>query len=138
MQIKIQLGDYFEKTNADSALFWYKQAIPNNLSDSISIYNWFANATDAEKYLFSLALAKHSVLSLKTTSSVNALETIAIAHNLADQINQAPISVYCTDNLALYYAKNKEVEKALAYFQKSLESYKKLGNAGGVNWFCNK
>ncbi|HPN22150.1 MAG TPA: hypothetical protein PK758_09640, partial [Tenuifilaceae bacterium] len=93
MQIKIQLGDYFEKTNADSALYWYKQAIPTNLGDSTSIYSWAVNTTDAEKYLLSLALAKHSVLSLKTTSNTNALENIEIARNLADQINQPPISV---------------------------------------------
>lgn len=134
MQIKIQLGDYFEKTNADSALYWYKQAIPANLDDSTSVFSWAVNATDAERYLFSLALAKHSVLSLKTTSSVIALKNIEIACNLADQINQPPISVYCTDNLALYYANNKEIDKAIRYFEKSLESYKKIGNAGGVSY----
>lgn len=135
MQVKIQLGDYFEKSTPDSALYWYKQAIPANLSDSTSVYSWFTNATNPEKYLLTLAMARHGVLSLKTSNNPIVVNNIEMAHNMAIQINQPPIAAFCSDNLALYFANRKEYKKSVSYFEKSLEYYKTLNNEGGMG-FC--
>lgn len=134
MQIKIQIGDYFEKIQPDSALHWYKLAIPDNLTDSTSTLTWFNNASDPEKYLLSLALARFNVLSLKTKSDLKAINNIKLALQLSTSINQPQIVVYCSDNLALYYANTKDFKSAISFFEKSLEFYHALNNAGGINY----
>ena len=108
MQIKIQIGDYFEKSQPDSAFVWYKSVIPSNLNDSTAINQWFSNASEPEKYLFTLGLAKYGVISLKIKSSINALDYIGIAQKHALEINQPQIAVFCSNNLALYYANIKD------------------------------
>ena len=134
MQIKLQIGDYFEKTQPDSSLKWYKSIIPENLTDSTSIFNWFNSASDPEKYLFSLGLAKYGALSLKTSSSSNAYENVEIALKLAEQINQPQIAVFCSDNLAIYYAKSGEKNNAILNFDKSLTFYTQINNPEGINF----
>ncbi len=134
MQIKIQLGDYFEKIQPDSALHWYKSAIPNSLTDSTSTLTWFNNASDPEKYLLSLGLARFNVLSLKTKSDLKAIDNIKLALQLSTSINQPSIAVYCSNNLALYYANAKDFKHAIAFSEKSLEFYRALNNAGGINY----
>mgnify|MGYP003583308472 CR=1 FL=1 len=131
MQVKIQIGDYFEKISPDSAQFWYKSAIPANLNDSTSIFEWFGKASEPEKYLISVALARHGIISLKTNKSGNALENVIIAYKLANLINQPSIAIFCSDNLAIYYAHKKDHSKAIIHFENSLGLYKLIKNSGG-------
>lgn len=132
MQVKIQIGDYFEKTTPDSAEFWYRSAIPANLNDSTSIFEWFENASNPEKYLISVALARHGITSLRTQKSENALGNVTIAYKLANRINQPSIAIFCSDNLAIYYANKKELSKAVLHFGNSLELYNQMKNSEGV------
>lgn len=131
MHLKLEIGDFFQQTNLDSALFWYNSAIPKGIIDSV----WIDSASDAEKYYLTVALARSGIILVQKGLNGDGISNLERSFLMASAINQPQLSLYASDNLAVIFARRKQPDKATEYFEKSLSIYQQLNDEKGIV-FC--
>jgi tetratricopeptide (TPR) repeat protein/CHAT domain-containing protein len=135
MHIKLEIGDRYQSVNKDSALFWYSSIAPAKIHDSIFYSNWFPSAEDAQKYYVTVGLARSGLLLMQKESFDDGVSNINKAYDMAMAIGQPQLALYCSDNLAVEYAKKKEFKSSVDWFEKSLALYKQINDENGIA-FC--
>jgi tetratricopeptide (TPR) repeat protein/CHAT domain-containing protein len=135
MHVKLEIGDRFQPIDKDSALFWYSSIAPAQIHDSIFYTNWFSSAEDAQKYYVTVGLARSGLLLVQKASNEFGIRNISKAYNMAMAIGQPQLALYCSDNLAVEFAKQKQFEPSVIWFEKSLAIYQQLNDGNGIT-FC--
>ena len=135
MQKHLQKASGFEQTMPDSALYHYNLIIPENIT-SDEVYNaWLNTASHDQKYMSSVAMVHSGLIYLKQNNIEKGLQLIKHALETANNINNAELAKFSSDNLAVFYAQNQKFLKAIEYLEKSLEISRKLEDDDGI-MFC--
>ncbi len=132
MHIQLEIGDLFQNTNSDSALYWYRLAIPYNIHDSAFFATWLESSGDAEKYYLAVALARSGLIMAQKRMIDEGAKNLSLAVSLAIGIGQQQLALYASDNLAVVYAKSKNPLMAIQSFEQSLSIYKELNDEKGI------
>lgn len=131
MHVKLEIGDFFQQANLDSALFWYSSVIPKGIIDSV----WLEKASEAEKYYLTVALARSGIILVQKGKYGDGISNLERSYYMATAINQPQLALYASDNLAVIFARGKQPDKATEYFGKSLSVYQQLNDEKGII-FC--
>lgn len=132
MHIKLEIGDKFQELNSDSALYWYSSIVPKLFSDSTFYANWVENSEDSEKYYVSVGLGRSGVLLFQMGDKQKGVSRLEIALEVSLLINQPQLALYCSNNLAVSFAKEKSFERASIYFERSLGINKEINDVNGI------
>jgi tetratricopeptide (TPR) repeat protein len=134
MHISLEIGDKYNQFNIDSALIWYNSIIPKEYANQAQFSEWFKNAQEAPKYYVTVALARSGLIFAQSNSIDKSVSNLDAAFTMALQIGQPQLAVYCSDNLAVILARNRNLELASVYFEKSLGVYRSLNDTQGISY----
>ncbi|MFW5793004.1 MAG: CHAT domain-containing protein [Bacteroidota bacterium] len=132
LQQKFEKAKSLETSNPDSALFYYSKILPQKINDNDFFEKWKKNASEPEKYFVSLSLAESGLIYLQKNDKDNGEAFLKKALIIADLIKDFKLAVYCSNNLAVFFAKNRNYFKAIEYFEISLAYNKKLEDTDGM------
>jgi tetratricopeptide (TPR) repeat protein len=134
MHVSLEIGDRFNQFNSDSALVWYKSIVPKEFGNEPQFSEWFKNAQEASKYYVTVALARSGLIFAQSNAIELATKNLDAAFDMAIQIGQPQLAVYCSDNLAVILARSRNLEMASNYFEKSLGVYRNLNDRQGISY----
>lgn len=132
MQIMLELGDKYQSSSKEKALVWYQKIIPSALIHTDSVDTWFNNSPEGSRYFVTVALARSGIILSEKNSVDEAIANLQLSNRFAIKMNQLPLAVYSSDNLAVIFARNKRFEEASDYFDKSFETYRELNDTNGM------
>ncbi|MBS4013673.1 MAG: tetratricopeptide repeat protein [Bacteroidetes bacterium] len=132
MQKFLEKAAAYEENAPDSALIYYRKVIPDLIYNSESFNNWINEANNSVKYFVAVALAQSGRIEISKGQKTKGINNLELSFEIASNINNDALSIFCSDNLAVAYAQAKSYEKAITYFKHSQFLYEKTNNINGI------